>query len=95
MNGEQDNFKLSISGFKPGSSGLSDMFAWHNGQKFSTKDQDNDSWGSNCSTSSREGGNGGWWFRNCRNSNLNRGNGDGPEYAQGTYYEESIMILKR
>jgi hypothetical protein len=92
VNGERDKFKLSISGFKQGSTvKLSDLMNYHNGSKFSTKDQDND--GDSNGHCSRKLGNGGWWFDNCHNSNLNRGDGKGPEY--NGYYDESIMILKR
>ena len=92
VNGEQDKFRLNISGFKSGSSGLGDALNYHNGQKFSTKDQDNDPYGpDNCSH--LVGGNDGWWFNKCGRS-LNRGDGKGPEY-NNKFYEESIMILKR
>ena len=39
----------------------------HNGKKFTTKDKDNDDSTSNCATNF----NGGWWFGDCRNTNLN------------------------
>jgi len=61
---ETDNFKLKISGYS-GSAG--DSLSYHNNRPFSTKDKDNDSWGSNCSTHYK----GAWWYGSCHNSNLN------------------------
>ena len=39
----------------------------HNGMKFSTRDNDNDSWGGNCAQSAH----GAWWFNSCFYSHLN------------------------
>ena len=44
---------LSVSGYN-GTAG--DYLAYHNRQKFSTRDQDNDAWGSNCAYE------GAWWY---------------------------------
>lgn len=44
-----------------------DFFDYHNGRKFSTKDQDNDVSSARCAV----GNKGAWWFGDCRTSNLN------------------------
>lgn len=41
--------------------------AGHNGMKFSTKDNDQDTWGSHCSQRYQ----GAWWFEDCHAANLN------------------------
>jgi len=44
------------------------MTGYHLGQKFSTRDQDNDAApGSSCAVTCK----GGWWYGSCHNSNLN------------------------
>jgi len=44
-----------------------DSFSGHRGLPFSTKDQDNDSWSSNCAVAYK----GAWWYGSCHYSNLN------------------------
>ena len=44
-----------------------DSLAVHNGMKFTTKDQDNDTWGKNCAVKCK----GAWWFVDCMHSDLN------------------------
>ncbi|XP_062597163.1 ryncolin-1-like [Saccostrea cucullata] len=63
---KSDKYKLTIGGYK-GSFGMKDSFSYHNGMKFSTKDNDNDKWGSNCAASYGNG----WWFNTCHHCNLN------------------------
>ncbi|XP_038058663.1 microfibril-associated glycoprotein 4-like [Patiria miniata] len=50
------------------SSTAGDSLAYHSGRPFSTKDIDNDAWGSYSCAQSRHGA---WWFRNCAISDLN------------------------
>ncbi|XP_063416001.1 ryncolin-1-like [Mytilus trossulus] len=56
-------YKLTIGGF---TGNVPDAFASgnHNGQKFTTSDNDNDQKSGNCATEQNRGG-GGWWFSRC------------------------------
>ena len=59
-----------------------DSLSYHSGQLFSTKDQDNDSWSSDCATTYK----GAWWYRSCHFSNLNglyHQGGSHSSYADG------------
>ncbi len=44
-----------------------DSLSYHRGYPFSTKDQDNDSWSSNCAVDRK----GACWYNKCNDSNLN------------------------
>ena len=58
-------YQLIVGGF----TGVGkDEFAYHNKMYFSTPDNDNDIWSSNCADAE----NSGWWFKNCDNINLNQ-----------------------
>ena len=46
-----------------------DKLTYHNGLRFSTKDQDNDQSKYNCAT--HPAIQGAWWYGDCRTSNLN------------------------
>ena len=60
----RSGYRLSVSGYA-GTAG--DSFGYSNGEKFSTKDRDQDSDpGTKCAL-----GRGGWWFKNCQDANLN------------------------
>nr|XP_011448079.2 ryncolin-1 [Crassostrea gigas] len=61
---ESEKYKLSVGGYS-GTAG--DSLAYHNGMKFSTRDQDNDLSSSQCSVIRQ----GGWWYNACVHSNLN------------------------
>ena len=59
---------------------IGDSLEYHNGQKFSTKDNDNDSYGPNCATKFK----GGWWYKYCHRANLNG------LYLNGTYTKYAV-----
>ena len=60
-----EEYPLTVGGF----TGVgSDWFAYHNGMKFSTPDNDNDKSGGNCAVNY----NSGWWYNNCHQININR-----------------------
>ena len=60
------NYVLTVTGYS-GTAG--DALRYHNNEAFSTRDRDNDSSGPNYSCAQVYSG--GWWFSNCRESNLN------------------------
>ena len=61
-------YQLTISGYSASSTETGgDPFDFHNGSKFSTSDQDNDSYDGHCA---RNFG-GGWWFSACYHVYLN------------------------
>ena len=57
-------YKLTVSGYG-GNAG--DSLSYHNGMKFSTKDNDNDKISGNCAIIYK----GAWWHYKCHQSNLN------------------------
>ncbi|KAF1373417.1 hypothetical protein PFLUV_G00238650 [Perca fluviatilis] len=59
------NYKLHVSGFTDGGAG--DSLSYHNGVSFSTFDSDQDRWNGNCAKSHL----GGFWYRDCHNTNPN------------------------
>ena len=44
-----------------------DSLGWHNGWRFSTRDNDNDVWSDNCAQTHT----GAWWYNHCHHSSLN------------------------
>ncbi|CAM4458313.1 unnamed protein product [Leuciscus chuanchicus] len=62
---ESDGYKLHVSGFKDGGAG--DSLTYHNGQKFSTFDKDQDSSDTNCAKRFL----GGFWYNTCHYANPN------------------------
>ncbi|XP_049302332.1 techylectin-5A-like isoform X2 [Bactrocera dorsalis] len=60
-----DKYELIALGQYSGTAG--DSFFVHNGEKFTTKDSDNDKDASNCAVKFT----GAWWYKHCHNSNLN------------------------
>ena len=87
---ESNRYRLSVSGFDQGTSGLPDQLNYHSGMYFSTRDRDNDQYGGNCASIY---GYSGWWFKSCYASHLNFGSSSGPQY--NIHWDESTMILKR
>ena len=95
-------YTLTVSGYT-GTAG--DSLAYHNGRRFSTKDQDNDIRGSgNCAQIHQ----GAWWYNSCLHSNLNglyyhsgpqpHHNGLAWYYWKGSYYysmKATEMKLRR
>ena len=62
---EDSNYTLSVSGYQSAST-AGDSLAYHNGQRFSTPDRDNDASGHHCAVYHH----GPWWHRNCYSSLL-------------------------
>ncbi|XP_045925770.1 microfibril-associated glycoprotein 4-like [Micropterus dolomieu] len=62
---ECHGYKLSVSGFINGGAG--DALNYHNGQKFTTFDKDQDSWPGNCARSYV----GAFWYNDCHGTNPN------------------------
>ncbi len=56
-------YRLTISGYS-GTAG--DSMTRPNGNHFSTRDQDNDTWSKNCAQTFK----GGWWYDSCHESSL-------------------------
>ena len=60
-----EEYPLTVGGF----SGVgTDQFAYQNGMKFSTPDNDNDKKSTNCAAEYKSG----WWHNNCYQININR-----------------------
>jgi len=64
VGGSDTNYRLTIGQGK-GEGDTSDAMAYHNGQPFSTPDQDNK--GTNCPKRCE----GSWWYNDCYHANLN------------------------
>ena len=61
-----EEYILTVGGFTGEGT---DWFTFlpHNGMNFSTPDNDNDKWSSNCAASYKSG----WWYNNCHHVNIN------------------------
>ncbi|KAM4598729.1 microfibril-associated glycoprotein 4-like [Polymixia lowei] len=79
---EAGGYKLHLSGFKNGGAG--DSLTYSKGQKFSTFDKDQDTWGSNCAVSFY----GAFWYKNCHHANPNGAYlwGTTPHFATGVVW---------
>ena len=91
--GDTDSkYQLTVSGYH-GNAG--DALNGHNGYMFTTKDKDNDVYGTNCATKFE----GAWWYTKCHSSNLNGDYGN-TAYAKGltwkpfTGYHSSLTAVE-
>ncbi|CAG2228213.1 unnamed protein product [Mytilus edulis] len=84
---ENSQYKLSIGGYS-GTAG--DMMVYNNGNKFSTKDRDHDTWNERNCAKSR----GGWWHRDCGIVFLNIEMTKNKLYWNGFYYIKSTMMIR-
>ena len=64
VGGVGSRYTLTVGGY---SGTAEDSLIYHNGMKFTTKDQDNDNCGGNCAVTYT----GGWWYNCCHYTNLN------------------------
>ena len=62
---EDSDYTLSVSGYQSAST-AGDSLTYHNGQKFSTPDRDNDAWSNHCAVLYY----GPWWHNACYHSLL-------------------------
>ena len=70
---EDSDYTLSVSGYQSASP-AGDSLTYHNGQRFSTPDRDNDAWDGHCTVFLH----GPWWHRSCNWSLLT-----GKSYTSG------------
>ncbi|XP_071143570.1 fibrinogen-like protein A [Mytilus edulis] len=80
-------YRISVGGYH-GTAG--DYLGANNGMKFSTKDQDNDTWGSNCAVN-----NGAWWYYYCSTSELNASLKKQKLRWGGRIYNQSSMMVRK
>ncbi|XP_073346411.1 microfibril-associated glycoprotein 4-like [Pagrus major] len=66
VGGPRTGYKLSVGGYMRGGK-AGNSLKIHNGQKFSTFDKDQDSWGRNCARKYL----GAFWYRRCHHTNPN------------------------
>ncbi|XP_053329822.1 ficolin-1-like isoform X1 [Spea bombifrons] len=92
--GESEKYKLLLGAFTEGNAG--DSLTIHNDMFFSTKDQDNDIYPSNCAELFK----GAWWYEKCHSSNLNgqylsgqhSSHADSINWSHGKGYKYSYKI---
>ncbi|VDI50323.1 Hypothetical predicted protein [Mytilus galloprovincialis] len=79
-------YRLTVGDY---SGNAGDKFNDHNGDKFSAKDQDNDSWVTHCASVHQ----GPWWYNGgCDHVNLNRPFG---KMAWAGYILRSVMMIRK
>ena len=89
IGGSSTDYTLHVSGFS-GSSGVQDALTYHNGRKFTTKDDDNDAGNNNCAVAST----GAWWYGNCYHSNLNGQYGDASSGKDVVWYSTRMRFTE-
>jgi len=85
----ESKYTLSVSGYNgtAGDSLTENVYgSGHNGQQFSTRDQDNDAWSNDQCAQLYKGG---WWYSFCHRANLNGlcRNGSHSSYADGVNWD--------
>ncbi|XP_011194706.2 ficolin-1-like [Zeugodacus cucurbitae] len=80
---ESEKYELNVLGPYSGGHAGDALLRHHSGQKFSTYDQDNDHWTSNCAERYK----GAWWYNSCQESSLNG------QYLNGTHKVEWMSII--
>eukprot|EP00117_Sycon_ciliatum_P026756 scpid78298/ scgid21890/ Tenascin-X; Hexabrachion-like protein len=83
VEGEANNYRLHVSGSS--SPTLQDRMTYFNGQQFSTRDRDHDSYHGDCSNEYK----GGWWYNSCHNVNVNGLYGRSDGDARGAVYNHN------
>ena len=101
---EDSDYTLSVSGYQSASTAGDSLTyaAYHNGQRFSTPDRDNDAWGHHCAVYHH----GPWWHKYCYHSLLTGKyyTSGGPRYTptrgviwfhwKGSYYSLRAAEMK-
>ncbi|XP_014680622.1 PREDICTED: ficolin-1-like [Priapulus caudatus] len=77
---EASKYRLTLGSYR---GNANDAMTYHSGQKFSTRDQDNDEHSTHCAQEYL----GAWWYKSCQFANLN-GEYDNSNYAQGLSWKE-------
>ena len=90
---QESPYRLRLSGFDAASSTVKDSLSYANGAAFTTSDQDNDAWSSNCAVAYL----GAWWYTACHHSNLNgynynRGNLSETFHAKGIIWVNEVEV---
>ena len=67
-----------------------DSMMYHLGQKFSTRDQDNDQGGGACAVEFK----GAWWYQKCLRVNLNGKHGDAVIWQHWKGYHYSLKFTE-
>ncbi|KAL7734896.1 hypothetical protein ACLKA6_011170 [Drosophila palustris] len=92
VDSEDEDYELLSLGKFSGSESVHDMLRWHENQKFTTFDRENDDWADgNCALDSH----GGWWYKSCAASNLNGKYSDVEMRGGQSVYWAHYVALKK